>query len=431
MQNTIEIKSINELLEIQNLAVPSYQRPYKWNEKNIDTLLQDIENAITQEGKKTNSNYKYRIGTILLHNNNETKTQDIVDGQQRIISFCLLKKYLSAEKEFKFIDINLDNKTTRFHLCSNYMFIKDWFSQKSKESKEDLLKAFSNLLEVVVITVFDISEAFQLFDSQNSRGKELEPHNLLKAYHLREMDGDLFEMKNAAEKWDNIKSTEIKTLFNSFLFPIINWADRNKTRSFTTDEIDAFKGVKKYSKYPYAERTLKSMSTFQITEPFVAGKYFFLFVEHYLSLKNYLQQDALKESSDFKDLLSIMSKYSGTGFGYTKELFFCALLCYYDRFKNLNVKAVKKLCTWALMLRIDMMNLGYDTINNYAIGYNTGNYTNEIPLFYRITRENVHTKVSTLMVKSRRKDDKAARQRWNTLYQELKQLNGENQNEQQ
>ena len=245
------------------------------------------------------------------------------------------------------------------------------------------------------------------------------------------MDGDLFEMKNAAEKWDNIKSTEIKILFNSFLFPIINWADRNKTRSFTTDEIDAFKGVKKYSKYPYAERTLKSMSTFQITEPFVAGKYFFLFVEHYLSLKNYLQQDALKESSDFEDLLSIMSKYSGTGFRYTKELFFCALLCYYDRFKNLNVKAVKKLCTWALMLRIDMMNLGYDTINNYAIGYNTGNYTNEIPLFYRITRENVHTKVSTLMVKSRRKDDKAARQRWNTLYQELKQLNGENQNEQQ
>lgn len=35
----------------------------------------------------------------------------------------------------------------------------------------------------------DISEAFQFFDSQNARGKALYPHDLLKAYHLREMAG--------------------------------------------------------------------------------------------------------------------------------------------------------------------------------------------------------------------------------------------------
>ena len=52
MQNTIEIKSIDELLEIQNLEVPSYQRPYKWSKKNIALLLQDIEDAIVQKKKK-------------------------------------------------------------------------------------------------------------------------------------------------------------------------------------------------------------------------------------------------------------------------------------------------------------------------------------------------------------------------------------------
>ena len=37
---------------------------------------------------------------------------------------------------------------------------------------------------MVEVVLQDISEAFQFFDSQNARGKDLEPHDLLKAYHL-------------------------------------------------------------------------------------------------------------------------------------------------------------------------------------------------------------------------------------------------------
>jgi hypothetical protein len=423
MQNNIGLKSINELLSIQNLRIPSYQRPYKWSQKNIGELLQDIENAITQGKETLSSNFKYRIGTILLHNNNDTNTQDIVDGQQRIISFCLLSKYLDTKNRTEFIDINLENKITQFNIYSNYAFIKDWFLQKSNDSKELFLNALSNLLEVVVINVTDVSEAFQLFDSQNSRGKELEPHNLLKAYHLREMNGDLFEMKKVAEKWDNIKSSEIKDLFNSFLFPIINWSDRNKTIPFTTNEVDVFKGVKKDTKYPYAQRTYKSMPDFQITEPFIAGKDFFLFVDYYLSLKDYLQNEALQEAAKFDNLLKIRAQYNGTGFEFAKKLFLTVLLCYYDRFKNLDEKTVNKLFTWALMIRIDMMNLGYDTINKYAIGEQ--GYTNNISMFYNITRVKEHTKVSSEMIKAKRHDDKARREKWNDLYHELKKINGE------
>lgn len=425
MKNSIELKSINELLSIQNLSVPSYQRAYKWTTKNIDELLQDIENALIHRKENPNSNFKYRIGTILLHNNNETKTEDIVDGQQRIITFCLLNKYLDNHGKTKFIDMNLDNKVTQKNINENYTFIEDWFKQK-EDLREIFFQSFSDLLEVVLITVSDVSEAFQLFDSQNSRGKELEPHNLLKAYHLREMSGDLFEMKKAAENWDNTQSSEIKKLFNSFLFPIINWADKNKTTMFSTENMDIFKGVKKDSKYPYAERTLKAMPNFQITAPFIAGKEFFQYVNYYLSLKDYLQKEALQDTSKFNDLLQILEKYSGTGFEYTKELFYCSLLCYYDRFRNLNAKTIKKLFTWAFMLRVDMMNLGYDTINNYAVG--EGNYTNSFPIFYLITRANNHSKISTLPIKYRRFDDKARRDKWNELYKQLKILNGENEN---
>lgn len=41
-----EIKVINELLKIK-LNIPDYQRPYKWDIQNIDDLLSDIINAIS------------------------------------------------------------------------------------------------------------------------------------------------------------------------------------------------------------------------------------------------------------------------------------------------------------------------------------------------------------------------------------------------
>lgn len=41
-----EIKSINELLKM-DLDIPDYQRPYKWSIQNIENLLSDITNAIS------------------------------------------------------------------------------------------------------------------------------------------------------------------------------------------------------------------------------------------------------------------------------------------------------------------------------------------------------------------------------------------------
>ena len=72
-----KIITIKELLSIKNLNIPSYQRPYKWTQKNIADLLEDINTAI-QDAKK-HKNFKYRIGTIIIHENNQEKKQNIVD----------------------------------------------------------------------------------------------------------------------------------------------------------------------------------------------------------------------------------------------------------------------------------------------------------------------------------------------------------------
>jgi len=79
----VEIKSIDELLEMK-LNVPDYQRPYKWGIRNIDDLLSDITNAIS-DAERYRDGFKYRIGTIIIHKKAKG-TFDIVDGQQRTIS---------------------------------------------------------------------------------------------------------------------------------------------------------------------------------------------------------------------------------------------------------------------------------------------------------------------------------------------------------
>ena len=80
--------------------------------------------------------------------------------------------------------------------------------------------------------------------------------------------------------------------------------------------------------------------------------------------------------------------FNSTGFKYAINLFRCALLCYYDRFHNFDIKVVNKLFLRSLMLRVDMESLGYESINKYTIGESNGRYTNEIPIFYLITNLN-------------------------------------------
>lgn len=165
-----EICSVEELLGWE-LRIPPYQRPYKWAKKNITDLLLDIETSI-REAKKY-KDFKYRVGTVILHANTEEEkpTYDIVDGQQRILSFLLLSLYLdylecgvgSSLSKHKF-----SSKVTQKNLHENYKAIWEWFAFAPAGLHEDFKQAMKKHLEVVVITVDEISEAFQLFDSQNS-----------------------------------------------------------------------------------------------------------------------------------------------------------------------------------------------------------------------------------------------------------------------
>lgn len=405
-----------------NLHIPDYQRPYKWSIQNIEDLLSDICNAI-KDAELYRNTFKYRIGTIILHQNKNNQ-YDIVDGQQRIISLILLKKCLESNFKCSILKMNFSNKVTQANIHSNYVFIKEWFSFKSEDTKKDIIKAFEEILEVVVICVDKVSEAFQLFDSQNTRGKALDPHDLLKAYHLREMKKYPYEMEHAVTKWEAKDTAQIRELFDLYLFPIWNWSRGIKSKPFTAKEIDTYKGVAEASTYTYARRASKAMPYFQITEPFISGNDFFEMVEHYLYLIKDIKTE-IDNNKSFAGIKEVLSMKSGSaGFGYTKNLFYCALLCYYDKYHNFDEMAVKKLFTWAFMIRIDMENLGFDSINKYAIGDGNDRYSNSVAIFSKISFARLHNEVSSLQIKVKRDPDRPAHDKWNELYQKLKEMKG-------
>ena len=105
-------------------------------------------------------------------------------------------------------------------------------------------------------------------------------------------------------------------------------------------------------------------------------------------------------------------------------MFYCALLCYYDRFHNFDPFIVKKLCKWAFMIRVDRELLGFDSINKYAIG--ESNYTknansNNIPMFERICRARTHTDLAMLQV-TLKEPSQDNEKNWKGLYDALTKL---------
>ena len=184
------------------------------------------------------------------------------------------------------------------------------------------------------------------------------------------------------------------------------------------------------------------MPCFQIDQPFAAGGDFFRMVEHYVNLLADLKNEIAANNafSNIKRIIDAniilkkgnkqddnnIEQYSSTGFRYAANLFYCALLFYFDRFHIYDETAVNKLFVWAMMIRVDMENLGFDTINNYAVGNEDKDYTNRIPMFFKIATARSNQEISNLRIQVIRANDHAkAEKRWDGLYNELKKLMGE------
>ena len=375
-----------------SLTIPNYQRPYKWTDIQANQLVDDILHHM-RIGKK-----KYRLGTIVLHQVPNENTLNIVDGQQRLLTLSMLCHYLKAELDVKLLKANFQSISLE-NLQHNAAHLKRRVDGLEEGEKENLYKYFVNNCELVCVTLNDISEAFQFFDSQNARGKSLETYDLLKAFHLREMDqASSEEVNRCVEHWEQRATVQsegdiqpkLKTIINDVLFPIRRWKRSETAIEFKKEDVRVFKGVNfKNHHYPHilplraiehavvgynAEiirtRGGKAMDDFpyQSTQVLVNGKRFFDYIEYYAELYRKLFIERHKELKKFLDVLDSYEGRHRTGDQYVKKLFFCAAMYYYDKFGEHGFDSATSLCfQWSYRLRLEKSRVQIESINNHAI----------------------------------------------------------------
>lgn len=419
-----EVRPVGDILrdalagEGISLRLPTYQRPYKWSVKSARTLLDDLLGASERGGE-------YRIGSVILHENVSEGTShenaregtlDIVDGQQRIVTLALIALALGMSEEesvsAEVLKFGASDTVSPARIRENFRAIAERLRSVSEEERKKLRGLIRSCegdahsdgdacATVVVIRVKELSAAFRLFDSQNSRGKKVSPPALLKAYHLRAMSGaKKKELHARVEKWEGVSPERVESLFEDRLYPVLLWTRKEHARRFTEKDIDEFKGYEEGCAYPCAGRAAAASRHFLMTEPFRAGADFFAFTEKYLDLrekaesaareviekcirecKNKLavermeratsaenRDDADKTADKVSSLEARLFDGKGSaGLGHALELFYSAVMCYLDKFGETDLTAVAgKLFKWAMIPRISKQRLSAASVNKYV-----------------------------------------------------------------
>lgn len=413
--NSLCIVSVKEILG-DNLIIPGYQRPYRWSTDSALTLVTDIYSAFR------NKVSEYRIGSVVLHKMDGK--MNVVDGQQRlttlsIMLYCFYKRTKNEEYRniSKLFEAEYNELSTRA-ILDNLETIMRKVLEIDEVVLERYISYVLNECTLVKIVTESEQEAFQFFDSQNSRGKELAPHDLLKSYHLREMHDDSESEKvKIINLWENTSQKKLGLLFEKNLFPLVKWYKTQDGLNYSVKDIKTFKGIKKNSNYNfsvynraanlYIERfndegmyeliSGKHVNQFQLTQPLIAGKRFFQYTLHYADL-----YDMVEEHIDFKFKDIFGNKvFESTGDGYVKTLFINVVMFYIDKF-NLDALTDSRLCfffKWAYSLRLTMKAVYKESVNNYAQG--KGDRVNrELNMFSSISEMQDPVELDTIILEN-------------------------------
>lgn len=448
---TLSITTIGDLLLRQtisnggehingvNLSIPIYQRPYKWTARNAIQLLDDIIEAMN-ENKES-----YRVGTLILHRASSQDSYDIVDGLQRIITFSLLLKVL-GKNDIAFLQQELyDNEYNARNISNNYRALERRVSKpdlkESQQQKEEyyvkeqecrrLEEFVENRCELIVVVTSDVSEAFQFFDSQNARGKALYPHDLLKAYHLREMiDIEENEVERIVKGWEQISQSGLADFFGNYLYRIKEWVNGNRAEVLDERNIHMFKGITRSARTPYAQfyksaycyadmvnssampfvSGTRNINAFQLDAPIIAGKPFFEYTKHYYAILKDIRDNSKYEGFYINDniIVKTLDRYfkKGKGNGIARLLFDTSVLLYVDRFcpesyptkedMELFEQFVVYAFVWAYSLRAQYTNLGWLSAQNFIMETNE-NLKNSFNMYKLIARQDTPTTLLSVL----------------------------------
>jgi uncharacterized protein with ParB-like and HNH nuclease domain len=254
LKNKIEATdtSINKLLKEQKFTIDYFQREYRWQEKHIKLLVEDLTTTFLKsynvDHKRPEvANYQsYYLGPVVFSISPETGKKSIIDGQQRITSITLLLIYLNHlqsnsaqkvsigelifsekydEKSFNMSDemrepclkelfengeylVKEDDDETIRNMVARYADIDDCFPEElTQQALPFFIDWFKENVVIVEITAYSDDNAYLIFETMNDRGLNLTPTEMLKGYILSRITD-----KNQRDDINRIWKEEIQKL---------------------------------------------------------------------------------------------------------------------------------------------------------------------------------------------------------------------------
>lgn len=349
--------------------IPEYQRPYVWNEENVNELLDDLWYAFSQ-----NRNKEYFLGSLVLKDRQDNNKEEIdfneyevLDGQQRLTTLLLLlgvirdlaaheqlidmcQSGLFQEKnEFKNIPERVKiiykirdkvedfvkeittikdstqstyikgNKTSKnkslYNMSNNIVEIRNFLEPKAGEL-DKFAKFLFNKVVLIYVASTSKEDAFRLFTILNDRGIPLTSADILKSQNIGEI-GDQRSTKKYAEMWESLEEECGEDGFNKLLHYVGYILLKEKIRG---NILDAFEN-KIYVKYPQ----YKGKETIELLQQYKD------------TYEKVIEFNDFEMSSEFKNLVTILKTGIPSKSYYYSDYWVPPLLSYYQKFGDFKI----------------------------------------------------------------------------------------------
>ncbi|GAA7021590.1 DUF262 domain-containing protein [Helicobacter pylori] len=205
----MELLNLDGVVEKGVFEIPSYQRGYAWQERQLKDFWNDLEH-VSKLGNKFH--YMHSLTLRGLENELEDSAFEIIDGQQRLATSLILlsllakttkhkdPKYSSMNLEpvlsYKYYGLNeafraimeeekdLERFQTSFY-AKNLIKAYEFFQEKISDTPmETLEKMFDALTQKMLFSVVGLNDnridPFSSFETINNRGKDLSTLELFK-----------------------------------------------------------------------------------------------------------------------------------------------------------------------------------------------------------------------------------------------------------
>jgi len=220
-------KTIRELLNSAKYSIDYYQREYRWQDKQVSELVDDLTGRFQEDYEDGHAREDvgqyghYFLGSIIISHKNGQNF--IIDGQQRLTTLTLLLIHLNnlqagrddtvhavrdlifSEKHGKkSFNIDVEERLTCMeaifedqpfddtdcpesiqNILARYDDIKDFFpTDLTQAALPYFIDWLIENVHLVEITAYSDEDAYTIFETMNDRGLSLTPTEMLKGYLL-------------------------------------------------------------------------------------------------------------------------------------------------------------------------------------------------------------------------------------------------------